>query len=248
MRKDETVKRTAHILILLCVFLVKGFASTETFEAAQQDYNAGRYAQAAKAYEGLLEAGLDNMEIHYNLANAYFKNGELSQAVWHYRTAWYEAPRDPDVRANLKFALHAAEAVPPEQTLMQRFFRTLSLHEWLLFSLAGYLVVCLLLLMALLVRRGRRFLLRLCLLPAAVMLLAGGGWWSWNRLGEHPECVVAKGAMVRHSPFKEGVAFYKVPPGALVRQEAVQGNWVRIRYDNKSGGWINKENILPLSP
>lgn len=239
------------LIILLAIFALSatGSPSTEQFALAQEAYNDGRYAEAAAVYENMLTDGLTNMEIHYNLANTYFKSGDLVKAVWHYRKAWYSDPRDPDIRANLRFALNATGAVPPDPTLTQRVFSSLSLHEWKIVTLSGYLAVCLFLLLAILLRRSRRSLLGLCLLPVAAVLLAGGGWRFWHQLETHFEGVITQADTVaRHSPFEEGVAFYKLPAGALVRQEAEQENWIKITYDNKSGGWISKDNILRLSP
>ena len=39
-----------------------------------------------------------------NLGNAYFKSGQLGKAIAAYREAEQMSPRDPDVRANLRFA------------------------------------------------------------------------------------------------------------------------------------------------
>ena len=103
-------------LSVLALFLISPLLSfgqelDKSFLEAQAAYDDGRYAEAVMLYSKLLDRGVSNHEVHYNLANAYFKDSDLSHAVWHYRKAWHDAPRDPDIRANLHFALNAAGAL-----------------------------------------------------------------------------------------------------------------------------------------
>src|SRR5262249_3548714 len=65
---------------------------------AQKDY-----AGAVAAYEQALKSGHDP-RAHYNLGNALFRNGKIGEAIVHYRRAYYLAPRDRDIEANLTFA------------------------------------------------------------------------------------------------------------------------------------------------
>lgn len=236
-------------LIALALFTLTAAASDETFEKAREAYNAERYAEAAQLYESMLDEGISNTEVYYNMANACFKNGELTSAVQLYRQAWYTAPRDPDIRANLHFALNAAGAIEPTQTVPERFFSNLSQMEWIMGAIAAYVVFTLLLMIGLLIRPAKRMLFRMSLLPAVVILVATGGWWNWQQLKINPEWVIVKtGATTLFGPIKGSMAHYKVPPGALVRQRSMDANnWVEIIYDGKTG-WLEKEYIAPVSP
>lgn len=237
------------ILIATLSIGLKASAFDDTFNQAQAAYDSGNYADAALGYETLLSNGVSNVEVHYNLGNAYFKEGKLPKAIWQYRKAWYGAPGDPDIRANLHYALSATGAIEPAPTLVERFFTSISSSGWVWIAVGSYLVLFAMLMLALLWYRARAFMLRLSLLPLAVLLLALGGWLQWRQFRKHPEGVVINsGITALYAPIEGGTAFYKLPMGALVRQRNIDPKgWEEVQYDGKSG-WVKTGNILYLSP
>jgi tetratricopeptide (TPR) repeat protein len=221
---------------------------SEIFLAAQTAYDDSRYEEAAALYAQLISNGVDNVELHYNLANAHFKSGNLPEAVLQYRRAWYQAPRDPDIRANLHFALNAAGAVEPSPGFIPKMLSTLSLSEWMAAAAGGYLLLMVLLLLSLMLRRARRLLLKCCLLPFAIILLAVGGWRYWSGMNADPEWVIVRsGATTLFGPIEGATAHFKVPLAALVRQSSDAKGWVEIEYDGNEG-WIREAYIKRVYP
>jgi tetratricopeptide (TPR) repeat protein len=237
------------ILTLMLLSSSLTFASDRSFSKAQEAYDDGRYAEAVMLYDGLVSSGIKNKELYYNLANACFKDGDLPRAVLHYRQAWYQAPRDPDIQANMHFALNAAGAIEPAPGLIDRLFETLSQSEWITAAIGAYLVFTILLFLAMIIPPAKRSLIRMSLLPAVVVLAAAFGWWEWQQLGSRPEWVVWKsGGTALFGPVEGSTAHYKVPLGALVRQKSADSKgWVEIEYDGKAG-WLKREYIKPVSP
>ncbi|MEI6890745.1 MAG: tetratricopeptide repeat protein [Pontiella sp.] len=232
--------------LALCIGSVQ--AQQEQFLQAQTAYDHGRYAEAALQYETLIEQGTANPEVHYNLANAYFKDRDLPKAVWHYRKAWYEMPRDPDLKANLHFALNAAGALDPTPSFANRILSTLSQSEWIITATSGYLLLLILLLL-LPIKAARRMVLKLCLLPLGILTLSGLGWLQWNQLKANPEYVVVQAeATALFGPIAGSTAHFKMPIGALVRQRSNNGKgWIKVEYDHKQG-WLKREYIALVSP
>lgn len=237
------------IVVALLLSALSSFAFDQTFTKAQAAYDDGRYAEASMLYETLLSNGVSNVEVQYNLANAYFKNSDLPQAVWHYRKAWYAAPRDPDIRANMHFALNAAGAAEPAPTFMEKTFSALSQNEWIQTAIGAYVVFTLLLILGMLIRPTKRMMAKLSLIPAALFLLAAGGWWHWQQMKAQPESVVVKsGATALFGPVEGSTAHYKVPLAAIIRQRSTDSKgWVEIEYDGKNG-WLKDEYIRRVSP
>jgi tetratricopeptide (TPR) repeat protein len=238
------------IILTACLAMcLSASALEDNFSKAQAAYDDGRYAEAVMLYDNMLSNGVANVELHYNLANACFKDGELTKAIWHYRKAWYSAPRDPDIKANLHFALSAAGAIDPAPGVVERFFTSLSTGEWAAVATASYLLLTLLLLLALLAGKIRRPMLKMSLVPIAALILSTGGWWQWRQFAKTPEYVVIKsGTTALFGPFEGATAHYKLPLAALVRQRATDPKgWVEVEYDGKTG-WIRQNNILNLSP
>ena len=243
------MKKLGFILgVLIGLVAIADADPASLFVQAAKAYDAGNYAEAISYYNTLQSNGVTNVELEYNLANAYFKSGNLPLAVLHYRRAWYEAPRDPDVAANLKFALGAAGAKEPASGFLNEMLHALSQHEWIVLGSIFYLFFMLVLWLAVLRPSWRFILFRAALFPLAICLFSGAGWWSWNQLERFPEWVVTKaGATTFYSPVEGSTAHYKVPKGALVRQEALQPGWVKIEYDKQSG-WLDRAYVEPVSP
>lgn len=224
-------------------------AQDDQFHKAQAAYDDNRYAEAALLYEELLNEGIDNAEVHYNLANACFKDSDLPKAILHYRKAWYDRPRDPDIKANLHFALNATGAIEHTPGYTERVLLSLSHDEWILTATAGYLLLSVLLLLLLFLRTSRRPLLKLCLIPAGIILLSTLGWMQWKQLKDNPEWVVVKTeATTLFGPVEGSTAHFKLPIGALVRQRNSDSKgWVEVEYDGKQG-WLKTEYITKVSP
>ena len=220
----------------------------DAFVQAKAAYDSGDYTKAVSLYEGLRSNGVDNVEVAYNLGNAYFKSGDLPHAVLNYRRAWYQAPRDPDIAANLQFAFEATGVAPPAESRWTRLLHSLSEREWIIVGLTAY-VVMLLFLALVLLRPALRFVWWRAALPSALLfLVSAAGWWSWQSLKKSPEWVVLKSdAIARYSPLPDATVRFKLPPGALVRQMRKQPGWVKVRY-NRQSGWLKTSDIAPISP
>ena len=88
-------------------------------------YSEKRYAQSAQAYESLIQKGVRNGYLYYNLANTYIRMGKTGPAVLNYIRARKWIPRDENLEANLKFAIQQTWdkiEPPPPRTLSTLFF------------------------------------------------------------------------------------------------------------------------------
>jgi tetratricopeptide (TPR) repeat protein len=77
-------------------------ADLETFQRANQLYQAGNYAAAVSLYEQLTAKGIANPDLFLNLGNAYSQIGKTEQAAASYARAAQLAPRDAQVVERLK--------------------------------------------------------------------------------------------------------------------------------------------------
>src|SRR5512139_1362072 len=69
----------------------------ETFQRANQLYEAGNYAAAASLYEQLTAKGIANPDLFFNLANAYSQVGQAEKAAEFYAKSAQLAPRDAQI-------------------------------------------------------------------------------------------------------------------------------------------------------
>jgi tetratricopeptide (TPR) repeat protein len=97
-------------------------------EAALRDPEAanGFYQQAVMRFERIVRDGqVQNGKLYYNIANAYFRMGDIGRAILHYRRAERFIPNDPNLRQNLDYARrHRVDkiAVKPETQVLKTLF------------------------------------------------------------------------------------------------------------------------------
>ncbi|MCP3961178.1 MAG: tetratricopeptide repeat protein [bacterium] len=220
----------------------------EVFFNANAAYEAGRYRQTIDAYEQLLEHGTENGHVHYNLGNAYLRNGELGRAIASYRRGRAFLPRDQDVQANLEFARKSAKdaLAPPEPGAVSKtlFFW----HHGLSRAELGALVVALNLLLwiILILRLYRRQSEALRWIFVALLLtLATAGVSLGLRHLKPPQVavVVPQEVDVRSGTSPSALVLFKLHAGTEVRMVDRRDEALRIALPEEGrGGWIATEH------
>tara|TARA_A100001015_G_scaffold311694_2_gene415425 strand:+ start:2023 stop:2733 length:711 start_codon:yes stop_codon:yes gene_type:complete len=95
------MKIISFIILLLLTNVLLG---NDNFKEGNDFYNNGKYFEAIKIYKKEVKKGLINSKIYFNIGNSYFRLGELGKAIFYYRLAERENPRDGDIKYNLNFA------------------------------------------------------------------------------------------------------------------------------------------------
>ncbi|HBA86335.1 MAG TPA: hypothetical protein DCZ95_19820 [Verrucomicrobia bacterium] len=218
----------------------------EDFVSAGKAYNEGRSLDAIGLYRQILDQGYLSKELLFNLGNAYFKSGRLADAVLFYRRAWYLSPRDPDIQANLRFAMQTAGVTPPAPALPVYFLQKMSLGEWVAIACAAYWIGALLFCLMILFPRFQDGWRRALLTALIVLGVSIAGIALWLNLYRMPEFVIQNaGQKALSGPLAESVALFALPQGALTRMKENRGNWVLIEYDRQTG-WAPTTNALAV--
>jgi tetratricopeptide (TPR) repeat protein len=100
------VRRTFCVTMLLGILLFFSNLSAsveDDFNEGVDQYNSGNYEAALILFQDVLSSGNENAELHYNLANCYYKTGLRGMAIAHYLNALRIDPRSDDIKANLQF-------------------------------------------------------------------------------------------------------------------------------------------------
>ncbi len=99
---------------------------TEANEATEQSTEL--YQKAALRYERLANQA-PNGEVYYNLANSYYRAGDLGRAILNYRRAQQYNPSDEQLRQNLALARQKrVDTIEPSAD--RSVLRTLFLYNW----------------------------------------------------------------------------------------------------------------------
>ena len=241
------------ILAILSVLAGPGRAADEavlryerTFADAARAYDTNQLADAIAGWQALADEGQALPEVLFNLGNAYYRHGDLGEAILAYRRAQRLAPRDPDVRANLGFAAQSAGIELPARKPLAAVLLDFSRAEWL-----GFGAVCFWLLagaLAVWIAWPRfRFAARpAAAVLAALLLLALAGLALYRDLDRTPEGVVMlAGHKVLSSPLETATPLLAVPAGAIVRMRENRGTWIEVEI-GETRGWLPAAALAPV--
>jgi len=223
--------------------------SPEAFDVANKLYDAGKFAEAAAAYEKLLQSGEAAPALCFNLGNAFFKDGEIGRAIAAYRKGEQLAPRDPDIRANLQFARNQVQGPTRVVAGWQRGLGKLNLNEWTWLG-AGSVWLCLSLLTLFQLRPAlkaimRNYLIGLALIAVCVCACLGVALQQAHF--SHLAIVVARDAGVHQGPLDESKIAFHAHDGAELEILDQKDNWLEIRTDPQHFGWVKSDQVLLLS-
>ncbi|NNF13292.1 MAG: tetratricopeptide repeat protein [Gemmatimonadetes bacterium] len=236
-------------LILFLPSSVAVQAQDEIVARGNAAYQEGDFAAAVEAYEAVLESGYRSAGLEYNLANAYFKTGELGRAILHWERALELAPGDEDIQANLDLARSlTVDAVEP----LPRFWLFSVMDWWIGLLPAGWLrgivavgwlavsggVILRVLGRAVWVPTVGRSLIAvgslILLLFAPVMTIRETG------LGLPEEAIILAGAVqVRSAPSAEDdLTLFEIHEGTKVRVDQRTAEWLEVVLEDGKVGWV----------
>ena len=213
------------------------------FSAANQFYAEGKFSEAAKVYESLLNSGVVSPNLLFNDGNAEFKAGNVGRAIAAYRRAALLAPRDSDIRANLGFVRNQVQGDTlrdNQWSRLENWLGALTLNEWAVLA-AILFWLTFLLLAAIQIRPGLKNLLRTPARMAAVAAicvcgcLAGGTHLHYS---ESIAVVVLPDAMARSGPFGDAQNAFAVHDGAELAVLDQRNGWVQVSDGNGRSGWM----------
>ncbi len=234
---------------LCALFAVAVWAApADDFKAANQLYDAGKYAEAAAAYEKI-EPKTAN--VYYNLGNAYYRDGQPGEAILNYRRARLLSPRDPDILANLRFTEQRAgvnEVNAPSRVwhrVLQTAVFSRTLNEWAGYELGSIWLTVTAIAAARWLRKGRTVLVvaaAACL--AALALTAGALVYRVALARSAPTAVVVvKHTDARFAPLADATVHFPLEEGTAVAIKEDRGRWLFVERADGQQGWVNADTL-----
>lgn len=223
---------------------------------ANQLYEDGQFAAAIDRYQALVDAGVQEGRLYYNLGDAYFKLGDLGRAVLNFRRAQRLLPRDGDVVANLKLArAQTLDRIEVENEgalvdLVRRVIGWTTLNEAAALALAVWVLLCGLVISAVLWQRRRRLLVYLAGAVAVLLLfgLLSIGIRLLDERGQPPAVIVAEEVALRSGPGEDYLAEFTLHAGAEVRVVERRAGWARVALPGDLQGWAPGEAVVEVVP
>lgn len=212
------------------------------------------YREASGGFRALIDAGIRNAALEYNLGNVHFRLGELGRAIVHYRRAERLAPGDVRLARNLRYARDRVEPVitPAGESLLTRqlffwHFNTSPAQRFValvLFQVVAYgcLVAW--------IWTKRRSLAWVGIVAALLGgVVAGSLWHQLRQESRYPDAVVVDGSIqLRLGRGENADPALKQPLGRGVEVQIRQrlDRWVRVELRDGTTGWLPADAIEPV--
>lgn len=245
------------IAVTLCAWSARAESLSDVFTRGNTAFARGEYAEAVRAYETLIDSGIDDPDVSFNLASAYGAQGKYGQAIRYFQRALRRAPGDEAARAGLKQSRAAlgerqaqaqGEAIVVDRPpLTEALFSGLSsdaLATSLLVAiwLATGLFLALPSLKAEMLRLGVGIASALLLVVAIASALGVGAKADWGQEGARA-VILRDGTAVREGPDEGARRAAELFEGDLVRVLAKRGGYARVLVRSDLTGYVRSEDV-----
>lgn len=236
-----------YFLILISLFVtVFCFAQGQT-KTAQELFNEGNYLGAAAEYQKQIEAGNKSPYAYYNLANSYFKSGDLDKALVNFYRAFRLKPRDKDILNNLAFTMEkTGQTLIPESMPRSVFVA----YNW--FSLAELKGLCFISLWLFAISftffvsfKYRPFWLKATVITFCVLIFFAGFYFLRAKQDlKNLAVVTAPRAELRSGPSENFPVALNVPRAQLLKVYDKKGDWLEVSAGAEDAlTWVQNKYI-----
>lgn len=243
------MKNIVYILLLTTQI----FFAQSGFEKGNDLYQKGKYDLAAKAYESVLAANKESVELYFNLGNCYYKLHQTAPAIYNYEKALVLDPDNKEVLNNIKFAqkqtIDEIKIVPKVgfAKLLRDFTGIYPFDTWAWIAIA-FAFVFLSFFMGYYfsdrVIAKRIFFLGMFVTLLFILMSIAAAFFEKSHFdNEKPAIVFAESTEVRSEPQKAGSTSFILHEGTKVYVLEALGNWKKIQLTDGTEGWIDSKSI-----
>lgn len=246
----------------LLLFAMPLFTSAKVIDAdallkqGNAAYAKNQFAEAAAAYQQVLDAGYESAAVYFNLGNAQYKLAEMPAAILHYEKALKLAPGDADIKQNLQLAnLKITDRIEeiPEFFLSKwwkGFILFFSLSTLSVFTIVCFIVGFILLIAYLFLisvwPKKMAFYTGITVLSLGLIFLVMSAVQS-HYLNAYQQGIVFTGAVdVKSGPDGKQKTLFVIHEGTKVSILEQDNDWAKIVLANGNGGWIKLLDIKEI--
>ncbi len=245
-------------IILFFIFSCFIFSSTlfaqsqeEICRKANISYENADYEKAASLYEDLLEKDMVSPEVFYNLGNSFFKLKQIGRAIVNYERAQRLAPRDKDIRLNLKLArsMTVDKIEMPERGFIVKLvlfpYEMMSVDELTAVSSLIFLAIISILIFSIFFIQKRVSLfysagtLAILLIIFSIFLVSKLRAEVFTRHA----VIISKKVDVRSGPKKDYLLQFTLHEGTGLRIVEERQGWYEIDLSRDLKGWLPNDSV-----
>lgn len=243
------MKNKIYSLIISLIFCLNvqavGFFN---FTKAEEAYTAGEYETALGIYNSALEMGYESADLYYNVANCYFRKGELAASILNYERALKLDPSHEDAKHNLEFA--EAKTVDNINEIGNVFLvdwwnaicNIVSADAWAWVAISLFVIVLVALSLYIFVRkmwvRKLGFSVAIIALFFTIISLFSANTRYNIETSKSQAIVFSQTVTIKSSPDSSGNDLFILHEGTKVNIKSTLGEWVEISTLDGNSGWI----------
>ncbi len=211
-------------------------------------YNDGDFDKSVEIFEKIVDTGVKNGELFYNLGNANFKSGNLGKAILWYERASKLTPNDPDLKFNFQYVKGFVKDKSDEKGFS--VYKVLFFWKQLLgqntIKWCGISLSCLFWIMIIFqLVKGRKLMkihTGLTLTLALIFILTASYDYYSERFIKKAVILSAK-VSVRSGLTDDSTELFILHVGTSVSVEDKRKNYIKIRFSEGKIGWVEKESL-----
>lgn len=242
------------LIIIITLWIANPLLAQQSpISEANELYKQGKFEEAVKAYEFIIDTHLESPEIFYNLGNAYYKTGNIAPAILNYERAKLLSPNDKDIAYNLqlvqKHVVDKLEILP--EFFLNRWFRgiqnSLAADAWSWISIILFFIT--LAFASLYLYSNREGLKKTGFFLGCIALIFSITSFSFaskrndELINRKHAIVFSPSVTVKGAPDKSGTELFLLHEGTKVKVIDSLGDWRNIQLSDGNEGWLKKENI-----
>lgn len=248
--------------ILFILLIIPGFLfaqenkNAELWEKANEFYSTEEYQQAISNYQQILNSGEESAKLYFNLGNAYYKSGDINNAILNYERAKLLAPNDSDIEFNLRianqFVVTSIDELPKPFFLRWRIsvINKYPADTWSAISIASFIIFLILLG---LVFFSRRVGIRRASFWVGILVILFSGFTFSFATQQRKKIIERNGAIVfcprvtvKSAPAETGTDLFLIYEGLKVQITDSLSTWKEIKLADGNEGWLPDSCIVKI--
>ena len=226
------------LLIISCFCAAR--VQADGFAQGNAEYAAGRFNEAAEAYESAVAAGEMNSALFYNLGNAHYRLGGFGRAILNYERALALEPRHPEAAANLRLARDKARALELRKRWWEDLASRATVTHYVVTAAVAFWVAAFAGALLLLTRRRSASVVAVCVVALLVCVVASFSAYALEKGARGASLAIVTGAKVdaRLATADNANTVLTLPAGSQIHILSRRGDWIYAALPNDMRGWI----------
>jgi tetratricopeptide (TPR) repeat protein len=233
------------MVIILMTGPVRADETSNLFRKGVKKYNSGDFKAAVSEFSEIVNRGIVNGKLFYDLGNAYLKNNDIGHAILWYQRSFKLIPNDPDLKFNYTVALSRVKDMPPDNRhpilkiiFFWQYLLSRTATQWAGVLLNG--IFWIFLTLRLIFRKNTFKWVRSMILPVLMIILLTASYNYYDDTCNKQAVIIPSEISVRSGLSDDATELFALHAGSQVHVDKEKDGFLKIRFSKDKIGWIKK--------